>query len=88
MIRKYGFYLSLIVIYLLFLSKDGLIGLIDNKEVLANSICEIKNSSLKKDYEELTKLLKIDPKDYNLVYSRLINRNIYDLERMFKRVMN
>lgn len=78
MIRKKWFYLSLIIIYLLFLMKDSFIGLIDNQKNIANTICEIENKNIINEYNELLNLVNLNKDNYNLLYSKIIKREIYE----------
>lgn len=78
MIRKKWFYLSLIMIYLLFLTKDSLIGLIDNQKNIASNICELENKNIINEYNELLKLVNLHKDNYNLIYSKIIKREIYE----------
>lgn len=78
MIRKKWFYLSLIIIYLLFLMKDSFIGLIDNQKDITNSICELENKNIINEYNELLNLVNLHKNNYHLVYSKIIKREIYE----------
>lgn len=78
MIRKKWFYLSLIIIYLLFLMKDSFIGLIDNSKNITSTICELENKNIINEYNELLNLVNLHKDNYNLVYSKIIKREIYE----------
>ena len=69
-----GFYLALIIIYILFISKDMILGIFrtDDKIIYTNT------DYYKEEYEKLNKLLEIDNSKYNLIYTKLILRDIYE----------
>ena len=68
------FYLSLIIIYLLVLSKDTLISLFSSSIYLEN----LKESYYEGEYNNLSKMLDIKTSNYNITYSKIIMRDIYD----------
>ncbi len=74
MIRKYLFYILLIIIYLLFLAKDTLFGLIPDPKF---TVCN-KDSYYEQVYNELLESLNIDLPQYNITYSKVITRDIYN----------
>ncbi|MBE6154025.1 MAG: rod shape-determining protein MreC [Firmicutes bacterium] len=76
MLKKYGFYIFLITIYLFVLGKDTFIGLFKAKET--NNFCTYNNLDYKLEYEDLSELLNIKIDNYNLIYSKIIIRDIYD----------
>lgn len=78
MIRKNWFYISLIIIYLIFLTKDNFIGLINNKDDIANSKCTLENNSIIKDYEKLLNFMNLTENKQDLIYSKVITREIYE----------
>ena len=78
MIRKNWFYISLIIIYLIFLTKDSFIGLINNKDDIANSKCTLENNSIIKDYEKLLNFMNLTENKQELIYSKVITREIYE----------
>ena len=78
MIRKNWFYISLIIIYLIFLTKDNFIGLINNKDDIANSKCTLENNSIIKDYEKLLNFMNLTENKQELIYSKVITREIYE----------
>ena len=78
MIRKNWFYISLIIIYLIFLTKDSFIGLINNKYDIANSKCTLENNSIIKDYEKLLNFMNLTENKQDLIYSKVITREIYE----------
>lgn len=78
MIRKNWFYISLIIIYLIFLTKDSFIGLINNKDNIANSKCTLENNSIIKDYEKLLNFTNLTENKQELIYSKVITREIYE----------
>jgi rod shape-determining protein MreC len=78
MIRKNWFYISLIIIYLIFLTKDSFMGLINNKDNIANSKCTLENNSIIKDYEKLLNFMNLTENKQELIYSKVITREIYE----------
>jgi len=78
MIRKNWFYISLIIIYILFLTKDNLLGLINNKEKIENNICSLENEKIERDYNDLLNFTNLTKENNNLIYSRVIRREIYE----------
>ncbi len=69
---------SLIIIYLIFLTKDSFIGLINNKDDIANSKCTLENNSIIKDYEKLLNFMNLTENKQELIYSKVITREIYE----------
>ncbi len=67
------FCFSLIIIYILFLSKDTLWGLFNKNDININTDTYYKN-----EYEDMRKLLDIEPVNYEVVYSKVILRDIYE----------
>lgn len=78
MIRKNWFYISLIIIYLIFLTKDNFIGLINNKDDIANSKCTLENNNIIQDYEKLLNFMNLTENKQDLIYSKVITREIYE----------
>lgn len=78
MIRKNWFYISLIIIYLIFLTKDSFIGLINNKDNIANSKCTLENNNIMHDYERLLNFTNLNENKQELIYSKVITREIYE----------
>lgn len=77
MIRKNSFYIALLLIYLLFLTKDSFFGIINTKEEVNSYACQIKDENLKKEYEALLKLVNREEKNENIIYSKVIKRELY-----------
>ena len=77
MIKKNWFIFALLILYLLFLCKDHLFGFLDNSEYLTYFLYDTKLEYYKKEYEDMQKLLQINNTDYNIVYSKIILRDIY-----------
>ena len=73
--KKNIFYISLIIIYLLFLAKDYFFKLFDN--FTPNYNCEAE-TFYQKEYENISKLLDIPSDNYEIIYSKVIFRNIYE----------
>lgn len=78
MIRKKWFYISLIIIYFLFLMKDSFIGLINNKDDIKNNVCNIENKNIEREYNNLLNFVNITKDKKNLIYSKIIKRDIYE----------
>lgn len=78
MIRKNWFYISLIIIYLIFLTKDSFIGLINNKDDIANSKCTLENNNIIQDYKKLLNFMNLTENKQDLIYSKVITREIYE----------
>ncbi len=70
---KKGFYIALLVIYLVFLAKDTILGIFNTENKKLNF-----EVSYYEDYESLSKLLDIEANNYELVYTKVILRDIYD----------
>ena len=62
MIRKNWFYISLI----------------DNKENIAKNFCQIENKTITEDYYKLLNLVNIAKEDNELIYSKVIKRDMYE----------
>ena len=77
--KKIFFCLSLLLIYILFLSKDTIIGLFNNKEI---ELCTNDNY-YQKEYENISKLLEIEPNNYQIRYSKVILRDVYEFYNKF-----
>ena len=69
------FYLTLLIIYILLLSKDSILGLIKEKKP---DLSNIKEAYYEKEYQDLTKIVGISYEDYEIKYGKVILRNIYD----------
>ena len=67
-----------IIIYIIFLTKDSFIGLINNKDKIESKICELENNNVLKEYNELLNLVNLTKDNHLLIYSKIINRNIYE----------
>ncbi len=72
--RKF-FYIALLIIYLLFLSKDSLM-LFSSASV--DNLDNNKESYYEREYNKLSKLLNIKSDAYNIIYAKIIRRDIYD----------
>lgn len=78
MIRKNIFYILLLIIFLLVISRDKILVFTNNKDNLKNYFCELKSNEISDNYEKLNNLLEIDTNDKNIIFSRMLNRNIYE----------
>jgi len=76
-VKKYGFCIIILIIYILFLTKDSLLGL-SNTSNLDKFLESSKASFYEKEYKDLAKTLKIDYSKYNIIYSKVITRDIYE----------
>lgn len=74
MLKKYSFYILLIILYLFFLSKDSILGIIKNDDTKL----PVMHYDYKNEYEKLSRLMDLEVNNYNLLYAKIINRNIYD----------
>lgn len=77
MIRKNAFIIGILILYLLFLSKDHLLGFFDNRDHLTNFIYDEKLEYYKEEYESMKELINIDVDDYSVIYSKILFRDIY-----------
>lgn len=77
MLKKNWFIIVLLFFYLLFLCKDHLWGFLDNTDQLTDFLYDTKLEYYKKEYEDMQKLLQIKNTDYNIIYSKIILRDIY-----------
>ncbi|MCM1053560.1 MAG: rod shape-determining protein MreC [Ruminococcus sp.] len=78
MLKKKYFYIVLIIIYLAFLMKDIFLKPISNINVLKGNYLNNKEEYYKNEYENLSKMLNIEPNSYDITYSKIITRNIYE----------
>ena len=69
------FYLTLLIIYILLLSKDSILGLVKEKKP---DLSNIKEAYYEKEYQDLVKMLDISYENYEIKYGKVILRNIYD----------
>ena len=69
------FYLTLLIIYILLLSKDSILGLVKEKKP---DLSNIKEAYYEKEYQDLAKMLDISYENYEIKYGKVILRNIYD----------
>lgn len=76
--KKYSFYISLIIIYLLFLMKDSLFSLIDNRTAITENTCQSNSLYYQEEYEKILQSLNIDIPNQTIIYSKIIIRDIYD----------
>lgn len=78
MLRKNAFYICLIIIYLLVLTKDSLLKIFDNTENLTTSVCSNTTKYYEQEYNRLSNFINLKPFNYEVIYSKVITRNIYD----------
>lgn len=76
MLRKNWFYIALIIIYVVFLMKDNIIGLVDNKKDITTSISNLVEEDALKENQELHGILELKEMDTKIVYSKILSRNM------------
>ncbi len=77
MLKKNWFYISLIIIYCLFLSKNYFWGYFDNTDKLFTMVNNNKVKYYQNEYKKMQQLLDINVGDYDIIYSKIILRDIY-----------
>ena len=77
MLKKNIYIIILLALYLLFLCKDHLLGFLDNTNNLTNAIYDEKLKYYQSEYEDMQRLLKLNYLDYQVIYSKVILRDIY-----------
>ncbi len=78
MIKKNWFIIAILLIFILFLSKDHLLGFISNTKDLQEFIYDTKLEYYKEEYMEMQSLLNIPESDYEVTYGKIILRDIYE----------
>ena len=78
MIKKNWFIIAILLIFILFLSKDHLLGFISNTKDLQEFIYDTKLEYYKEQYREMQSLLNIPESDYEVTYGKIILRDIYE----------
>lgn len=78
MIKKNWFIIAILLIFILFLSKDHLLGFISNTKDLQEFIYDTKLEYYKEEYMEMQSLLNIPESDYEVKYGKIILRDIYE----------
>lgn len=78
MIRKNWFIIAILLIFILFLSKDHLLGFITNTKDLQKFVYDAKLEYYKQEYEDMQSLLNISSNDYQVTYGKIILRDIYE----------
>ena len=78
MIKKNWFIIAILLIFILFLSKDHLLGFISNTKDLQEYIYDTKLEYYKEEYTEMQSLLNIPESDYEVTYGKIILRDIYE----------
>lgn len=73
--RQHTFYICLIIIYILFLSKNILFSI--PKKNIAPLLCNTKEHHYEEEYQNLSKMLNLNLPDYKISYSKIIFRNLY-----------
>lgn len=77
MLKKNWFLIALLILYILFLSKDFIFGYVDNTDKLINVVTDEKLNYYQEEYKKMQKLLNINYYDYNVIYSKVVLRDIY-----------
>jgi rod shape-determining protein MreC len=77
-LKKNYFYIAILIIYILFLSKDTLLGLISNNFNLEDNVCSEKENYYKNEYEVLSNLVNLNINEEHITYSKVILRDIYE----------
>lgn len=77
MLKKKMFYILLIIIYLLFLSRDFILSH-SNFNELKTSSNNITKNYYYEEYLKLSELLDVESSQLNIVYTKTLIRNIYD----------
>lgn len=73
--RQYTFYICLIIIYILFLNKNILFGI--SKKNIEPLLCNTKEHHYEEEYQNLSKMLNLNLPNYEVAYSKIIFRDIY-----------
>lgn len=76
--KKNYFYISLLLLYILFLTKDSIFGLIDNQDNITRTVSTNLDNTIKMEYEDLLKITKLENTNYRIIYSKVLIRDIYD----------
>lgn len=77
MLKKNWFFIAIIILYLLFLCKDYIFGMLDHTEDLGATLNQEEIEFCKSEYENISLLFNIDTLDYHTVYGRVILHDIY-----------
>ena len=78
MIKKNWFIIAILLIFILFLSKDHLLGFISNTKDLQEFIYDTKLEYYKEEYIKMQNILNIPECDYEVTYGKIILRDIYE----------
>ena len=78
MIKKNWFIIAILLIFILFLSKDHLLGFISNTKDLQEFIYDTKLEYYKEEYTKMQNILNIPECDYEVTYGKIILRDIYE----------
>ncbi len=77
MARKNWFVIAILILYLCFLGSDRILGFFDNTSQLSQMIDNEKLEYYKNEYEKMSYLLNINTDDYDVIYSKVVLREIY-----------
>lgn len=77
MARKNWFVIAILILYLCFLGSDRILGFFDNTSQLSQMIDNEKLEYYKNEYEKMSYLLNINTADYDVIYSKVVLREIY-----------
>lgn len=76
--KKNYFYVILLIIYILFLCKDTILGMINNEKEIASYVCSEKESYYQEEYESLLNLVDLNIEEKDIIYSKILLRDIYE----------
>ena len=77
MARKNWFVIAILILYLCFLGSDRILGFFDNTSQLSQMIDNEKLEYYKNEYEKMSYLLNINTDEYDVIYSKVVLREIY-----------
>lgn len=78
MIKKYGFYFSLLIIYLLFLCKDAFYGFMNNLDPLKDMIMNTNETYYQNEYQKLLNILELEEENRDVIFCKVLTREIYE----------
>lgn len=68
----------LLIIYILFLTKDNILGFFDNRNNITINASSTLDNNIKNEYAELLKITNLENLEFNIVYSKILTRDIYE----------
>ena len=78
MLRKNAFIIAIIFLYILFLCKYYLFGMVDNTKDLAEMVYDEKLKYYQEEYQKMEQILEVKDYDYDVIYSKIVLRDIYE----------